>query len=461
MIGKFWESVGGKLADRWAGAAGPALVFWAGGLLAWLLAHGGWHRLSDLGTWLQRQSAAGQIATLLALLLGVATSSVVVGWAVEGTLRLIEGYLPRPAAFLRPLLLRWTRRSAGRVLTELQELAEEVAEGRATPEQRARFQNLDRRRDWPSWPDRYMPTRVGNILRAGESRPVDKYGLDPLAVWPHMWLLLPDQARADLIAARTALDGAVAGFLWGLLFSAFTVWTPWALPVSLAVVTSTCLFLLPARARTFADLVEAAIDLYRTDLYEQLRWPLPTDPAAERVSGRLLTKYLGADSTPRPRPSRPRAPPERPRRRALAVLPSTNSSSARPAPHADAVAVRGALVGVEPGTDHGVDAVGPAGAKGAAEREAGHLIGSRQCPLPAVRMQQVGERDGNVAVARHLDRLAAGTSWQEATGTFVVGRLVDATLISLPTPPGTQAAARPDPSGCWVCAPPAARRRTA
>lgn len=293
VIGKFWESVGGKLADRWASAAGPALVFWAGGLLAWLLAHGGWHRLSDLGTWLQRQSAAGQIATLLALLLGVATSSVVVGWAIEGTLRLIEGYLPRPVAFLRPLLLRGTGGSARRVLTELHELADEVAEGRATPEQLARFQHLDRRRrDWPSRPDRYMPTRVGNILRAGESRPVDKYGLDPVAVWPHMWLLLPGQARTDLIAARTALDGAVAGFLWGLLFSAFTVWTPWALPVSLTVVTSTCLVLLPARARTFADLVEATIDLYRIDLYEQLRWPLPADPVAERASGRLLTKYL-------------------------------------------------------------------------------------------------------------------------------------------------------------------------
>ncbi|MFD7235983.1 hypothetical protein ACFWAT_11815 [Streptomyces syringium] len=71
--------------------------------------------------------------------------------------------------------MRWTRRSAQRVLTELQGLALEIGEGRATPDERARFQHLDRRRrDWPSRPDRCMPTRVGNILRAGESRPVDK-----------------------------------------------------------------------------------------------------------------------------------------------------------------------------------------------------------------------------------------------------------------------------------------------
>ncbi|MFE9482836.1 hypothetical protein ACFYNM_30020 [Streptomyces spororaveus] len=51
------------------------------------------------------------------------------------------------------------------------------------------------------------------------------------------------------------------------------------------------------------------------------------------------------------------------------------------------------------------------------EREAGLLIGSRQSPLLAARMQTIGERDGTIAVARHLDRLATDTSWQQATGT--------------------------------------------
>ncbi|MFJ3728854.1 hypothetical protein ACIPYQ_40725 [Streptomyces sp. NPDC090045] len=58
-------------------------------------------------------------------------------------------------------------------------------------------------------------------------------------------------------------------------------------------------------------------------------------------------------------------------------------------------------------------------------------------------MQQLGERDGTDTVAQRLNRLSADTSWQEATGTALVGRLVDATLASLTTPPGTPAAARP------------------
>ncbi|MFB7207534.1 hypothetical protein ACFCZQ_35945, partial [Streptomyces virginiae] len=77
------------------------------------------------------------------------------------------------------------------------------------------------------------------------------------------------------------------------------------------------------------------------------------------------------------------------------------------------------------------------------EREAGLLIGSRPWPLLAARMQQLGEQDGTDTVAQHLNRLSADTSWQEATGSTLVGRLVDATLTSLTTPPGTPAAARP------------------
>ncbi|MFD5624376.1 hypothetical protein [Streptomyces yangpuensis] len=54
-------------------------------------------------------------------------------------------------------------------------------------------------------------------------------------------------------------------------------------------------------------------------------------------------------------------------------------------------------------------------------------------------MQQLGEYDGTGTVARHLNRLTSVASWQEATGTALVGRLVDATLTSLITQPGMPA----------------------
>lgn len=35
-----WSGLGGKLAERWLSAAGPALLFWLGGLAAFGVAHG-------------------------------------------------------------------------------------------------------------------------------------------------------------------------------------------------------------------------------------------------------------------------------------------------------------------------------------------------------------------------------------------------------------------------------------
>jgi hypothetical protein len=76
------------------------------------------------------------------------------------------------------------------------------------------------------------------------------------------------------------------------IFLAFTPWTWWALPAGLTVAVGAVLVWVPARAEVFADLVEASFDLYRGALYTQLRWPLPGNPAEERVTGRRVTTYL-------------------------------------------------------------------------------------------------------------------------------------------------------------------------
>jgi hypothetical protein len=85
----------------------------------------------------------------------------------------------------------------------------------------------------------------------------------------------------------------------GLLFLVFIPWSPWALVAALGVAALALLVWVPARAATFAALVEAAFDLYRQDLYTQLRWPLPASPHDERRQGRPVTTYLlrGSDAT--------------------------------------------------------------------------------------------------------------------------------------------------------------------
>ena len=98
--------------------------------------------------------------------------------------------------------------------------------------------------------------------------------------------MLPDTTRQELLAARASLSTAVTVAAWGVLFCAFTPFTPLAIPIGLAVATVAVTIVLPARAQAFGDLIEAAYDLYRTGLYQQLRWPLPANPGEEHVCGR-------------------------------------------------------------------------------------------------------------------------------------------------------------------------------
>ena len=185
---------------------------------------------------------------------------------------------------------------------EVVELAEQSARGHPLDElAQARLERRRRRR--PADPAYLMPTPVGNILRAAERRPVDKYGLDTVVLWPRLWLLLPDTARQELLAARTTVDSAVTAAIWGVLFCGFTIFTPYALPAGIVVAVASVAVILPARAQVFGDLIETAYDLHRTALYRQLRWPLPTDPATEPARGGCSRRTSGAALTGLPRSS--------------------------------------------------------------------------------------------------------------------------------------------------------------
>jgi hypothetical protein len=301
VIGDFWASASRNLADRLATASVPALVFWLGGLLAWLAGDGGVDELRSVTDWLERQSSPAQVAAILTVLLGVSASGVLVARLVAPALRALEGYWP---PVLDPLRRRLTARQQGHAEEEdeaIQELLPEVLPP-ATPTagQLLELSRLERRRRHrPNAHNRFLPTRIGNALRAAETWPEDKYGLHTVAVWPRLWLVLPESARDELVAARAALDGAVAAAIWGLLFCGFAIWSLWAIPVGLAVAGATLAWWLPARAETYGDLVESAFDIHRVALYEALRWPLPENPAEERAAGERLTSYLwrGSDDS--------------------------------------------------------------------------------------------------------------------------------------------------------------------
>ncbi|MCM3920212.1 hypothetical protein ND748_00715 [Frankia sp. AiPs1] len=301
MLSAFWSSVGGRLADRWAAISAPALLFWLTGLAAWSYHRGGLHTLTVQTRWLDRQTGATQIAAIVTVLLAVAASALVVERLTTPVLRLLEGYWPRWTGPLRRRLASWLSDRAAADAPAWQ-AAHTLVTNTATPtvDQLAMYARLERRRRRrPSAPGYFLPTPIGNILRAAERRPIDKYGLDTVLLWPRLWPALPETTRADLLAARAALNNAVAATLWGILLCAFTPFTPLVIPVGLGLALTTVTAVIPGRAQVFGDLIEAAYDQHRTILYEQTRWPLPTNPHDERERGQALTAYLwrGSDNT--------------------------------------------------------------------------------------------------------------------------------------------------------------------
>ncbi|MCK9900142.1 hypothetical protein CC117_12555 [Parafrankia colletiae] len=303
MLGAFWQAVGGKLAERAAAVSIPALIFWLGGLATWTFGQGGVHALSTPSRWLDQQTAPTQLAVILVVLLTVGASGVIVSQLATPALRLLEGYWPGWTEPVRRRLIQRLVTRAARDSAAWQTVYAHVHPP-ATPTSKevadyTRLERRLRRCPSPATPGYFLPTAIGNILRAAERRPLNKYGLDTVVLWPRLWPALPDNARADIRAARMSLDSATCVAIWGILFCVFAPFSILAVPLGIAVATVTIVFVVPARAQVFGDLLEAAYDQHRTLLYTQLRWPLPANPHEEREHGQRLTTYLwrGSDDT--------------------------------------------------------------------------------------------------------------------------------------------------------------------
>jgi hypothetical protein len=302
VLTSLWSSVGGKLADRFLDVSAPALVFWVAGLAAWCLGHGGLHALSALPASFDKKPALVQAVLLAALLTAIAASGLVVERFTLPVLRLLEGYWPG-WGWVSQLRSRLIARGQRKAAVELEAWQSLMRQPDLTPDQRARMARLDEARyRRPADPAQFMPTPIGNILRASELRPFSKYGLDPVRTWPGIWQVLPGGVQGDVSAARKALDGSVAAIVWGVLFLVFIPWTILALPAGLVLAALALFLWVPARAKDYGDMVEAVYDMHRAALYGQLRWPLPVNPQDEQAQGKLITEYLsvGLDgATPR------------------------------------------------------------------------------------------------------------------------------------------------------------------
>lgn len=295
MVAKFWETVAGELAKKWASlAAGAAAAFWAAGIAAWALGHEkGLKRINDYASDLDTLAQVVLVAGVVAV---VVSSSHVLGLVQPGVLRVLQGDIPLGGT--------WSSWKRGRVAVRRRdgrkELAELQAKGlahlSATDSRRAARIDAKLHRLPVRAPDERL-TALGNLMSASEARPLVRYGLNPGVVWPALWLVLPELTRTELQAARSGLDSAIRSVMWGALLAVWTVWTPWALAVAVPV-TAAAYVTLVRRADAFGHLSEATFAVHRFELYAKLGFPAPTTPEEDRIVGEQVTEYLWRGTVP-------------------------------------------------------------------------------------------------------------------------------------------------------------------
>lgn len=328
MLDAFWSGLGEELAARWvARILTPAFGFWVGGLfLVWSsvssegIARDGWvSQLAAATTTLQGLPVIIQICVVIGGLILIAISALIAERMTRPLIRLLEGYWYRPLAVRSWMIDHRIKKHTAMTkvrnnillkqkdhpaLTDVEDakLAElridptkDVALRRSLQERkRASCTTKELAQLTRAWTylrstpnqDRYrMPTRLGDLLRAAELRPKDRYGLDAIVCWPALWLLLPAETRTELIGARTGLDGALRAWLWGALFLVWTPWSWWALVIGIGIPLVSYRYGIIPAAAAFGELMVTAFDLNRIKLYDALHLPRPASARQERTTG--------------------------------------------------------------------------------------------------------------------------------------------------------------------------------
>lgn len=260
------------------------VVWWGWGLISFVPGHDAW--LLETRKWLVGLSLGERLGLLAAV---VGASALLAELFVLTALQYTEGYWPE---WLKILLSKSIAEKAAWV-EQARQRCDDLRARYATlaPEEVVELTILENRLTIRSSARRPMPTQLGDILAAAETRPADKYGLNVGLCFPRLWLVMPDSTRQELIATREALDIGARLWLWGVVLCVWGILLWWAFLVGFMVATLSYRAMLSA-ATSYADLLESAFDLHHTALFQALRWPLPANPVEERATGVEVTQYL-------------------------------------------------------------------------------------------------------------------------------------------------------------------------
>jgi hypothetical protein len=262
-VNNFFQELAKKLAERWV-----AVLLLPGLLLAaaaWASVHLG-HSLAvpqltraaaDLGKVFARQPGGVQ-ALLVAALLLVSTGAGLAVQALAPLMRLI--WLGRWPVLQREGTVRRRARWYEQV-DERRRLTRNHPVGSRTQDQQRLIDEAAGRANRIALAEPGRPTWMGDRISAVEQIAFNRYGLDLTFAWPRLWLVLPDQTRAELNTAHSAFAAAVitGTWAWPYLLLGLVCW-----PAALAGVVAGAAGWAQARTAVadMTALSEATLDLH-------------------------------------------------------------------------------------------------------------------------------------------------------------------------------------------------------
>lgn len=297
------DELGKKIVERWLTAwLLPGLLWVCTAALAWQL---GWaHALDPRAAepLLRRFDGTHPAGATIAAAVGAVIAAAGAGMAATGVAAAVRGI--RPAA-ARSALARWLRAVRLRRWERARRFAEQLeadALGAAGGSVTAGPQiAVARARQYAVSLERpEHATWVSDRLRANALRIHRAYGLDVTLMWPRLWVILPDPARADIAAAQSSYAAAEVLAGWAVLYALLgLLWGP-ALLIATAILG---VGVMRARSATevLCQLVEATTDLYGPALAQQLR--IPCEGALTPAIGGAIDEIL------RKEPPRGKEPP--------------------------------------------------------------------------------------------------------------------------------------------------------
>jgi hypothetical protein len=162
------------------------------------------------------------------------------------------------------------------------------------------------RQQWlPTDEDELLPTALGNVLRAGESRAGERYGLNLVEVMPRLFPLLSPAMLNEVADRRNQLDAGVRLCVMSALATTASVMLllprgEWLfLPLATYIMCWTCYSSAVAAARGYSTALAAAVDLHHLDLYGALHLSRPQDLGIELERAPILNRLLRGEQLSR------------------------------------------------------------------------------------------------------------------------------------------------------------------